>query len=114
MEWYLKVWKQYADFSGRARRKEFLMFVLFNILAGIVLGILGLIPVLGTILNVGYGLAIIVPALALAVRRLHDVGRSGWWYLICLIPLVGSIILLVWFCTDSQPGDNKWGANPKA
>jgi uncharacterized membrane protein YhaH (DUF805 family) len=114
MEWYLKVWKQYADFSGRARRKEFWMFVLFNLLAGIVLGILSLIPVLGIILYVGYMLAIIVPVLALTVRRLHDVGRSGWWYFIGLIPLVGSIILLVWSCTNSQSGDNKWGANPKA
>jgi uncharacterized membrane protein YhaH (DUF805 family) len=60
-----------------------------------------------------YSLAIFIPSLAVCVRRLHDIGRSGWWYLIGLIPVIGWILLIVWFCTDSQPGANKWGPNPK-
>lgn len=122
MNWYLKVWKQYADFSGRARRTEYWMFTLFNIIIIFALALVwvvgmssggGGLSVLGMILYCGYALAIIIPGLAVCVRRLHDVGRSGWWYFIGLIPCVGGIILLIWFCTDSQAGANKWGANPK-
>jgi len=123
MNWYLKVLKQYADFSGRARRKEYWMFTLFALIFFIVAAILD--NVLGTTFKIqgqslGYGwlylilgIATILPALAVAVRRLHDVGKSGWWYFIAFIPIVGGIILLVWFCTDSQAGKNEWGANPK-
>ncbi len=122
MNWYLKVWKQYADFSGRARRTEYWMFTLFNIIIIFALALVwvvgmssggGGLSVFGMILYCGYALAIIIPSLAVCVRRLHDVGRSGWWYFIGLVPFVGSIILLIWFCTDSQAGANKWGANPK-
>ena len=123
MEWYLKVMKQYADFSGRARRKEYWMFVLFNIIflvvAAILDNVLGLsFKLYGQSLGYGwlytlYCLAIIVPGLAVCVRRLHDIGKSGWWYFIGLVPLVGVIVLIVWFCTDSQAGKNEWGANPK-
>jgi uncharacterized membrane protein YhaH (DUF805 family) len=119
MNWYLKVLKQYADFSGRARRKEYWMFVLFNSLFAIVALILD--NILG--LTIGklpygvfyslYGLAVLIPGLAVSVRRLHDVGKSGWMYLIGLIPLIGAIWLLVLFCYDSQQGNNKWGENPK-
>ena len=123
MNWYLKVLKQYADFSGRARRKEYWMFVLFNfiflIVAAILDNILGLtFKIAGQ--SVGYGwlylaycLAILIPGLAVAVRRLHDRGKSGWYYFIAFIPLIGFIILLVWFCLESQAGENKWGPNPK-
>ena len=123
MNWYLKVLKQYADFSGRARRKELWMFFLFNIIFAIVAMVLD--NVLGLTFNLygqslGYGwlyliycLAVFIPGLAVAVRRLHDIGKSGWNYFIGLIPLVGAIILLVWFCKDSQAGENKWGVNPK-
>lgn len=117
MNWYLKVLKQYADFSGRARRKEYWMFVLFNIIFAIVAMILDM--VLGTA-SVGYGLisglyflAIIIPNIAVAVRRLHDVGKSGWMVLISLIPIIGSIWLLVLMVTDSNPGENQYGQNPK-
>ena len=112
MEWYLKVLKQYADFSGRARRKEYWMFYLFNIIftivASIIDGVLGM-PIFYLI----YALAMLIPGLAVAVRRLHDVGKSGWMFLVVLIPLVGGIWLLVLMCTDSEAGDNKWGENPK-
>ena len=119
MNWYLKVLKQYADFSGRAMRKEYWMFALFNIIfciaAMILDNLLGL-----AIEGVGYGviyilymLAVLVPGLAVAVRRLHDVGKSGWMMFIALIPLIGAIWLLVLMVTDSKPGDNQYGANPK-
>jgi uncharacterized membrane protein YhaH (DUF805 family) len=119
MNWYLKVLKQYADFSGRARRKEYWMFVLFNMIFAIVAIILD--NVLGiAIEGIGYGplyglyiLAMLIPGLAVAVRRLHDVGKSGWMFFIVLIPLIGAIWLLVLMVTDSQQGTNKWGQNPK-
>ncbi len=119
MNWYLKVLKQYADFSGRARRKEYWMFVLFNMIFAIVAIILD--NVLGIAMKeIGYGplyglyvLAVLIPGLAVGVRRLHDIGKSGWMFLISLIPLIGGIWLLVLFCTDSQQGSNKWGQNPK-
>jgi len=122
MNWYLKVLKQYADFSGRARRKEYWMFTLFNaiiIFALMLVWMAGnaaessVLLNVGMILYFGYILAVIIPSLAVCVRRLHDIGKSGWYYLIVLIPLVGAIILLVWFCGDSQSGENKWGINPK-
>ena len=113
MNWYLGCWKKYAEFSGRARRKEFWMFVLFNFLVsiavGIVDGILGTNGALGGL----YSLAVLIPSLAVAARRLHDTDRSGWWQLIALIPLIGVIILLVFVCSDSKPGENRFGANPK-
>ncbi len=119
MNWYLKVLKQYADFSGRARRKEYWMFVLFNMIFAIVAMILD--NVLGIAMEgIGYGplyglyvLAMLIPGLAVTVRRLHDVGKSGWMFLIVLIPLIGAIWLLVLTVTDSQQGTNKWGQNPK-
>ena len=119
MNWYLKVLKQYADFSGRARRKEYWMFVLFNMIFAIVAMILD--NVLGIAMEeIGYGplyglyaLAMLIPGLAVAVRRLHDVGKSGWMILIALIPLIGSIWLLVLMVTDSNAGENQYGQNPK-
>ena len=123
MNWYLKVLKQYADFSGRARRKEYWMFVLFNfifvIVAMILDNILGLtFKVAGQSMFYGwlylaYCLAVFIPNLAVCVRRLHDIGKSGWYYFLAFIPLIGAIILLVWACFDSQAGENKWGPNPK-
>jgi uncharacterized membrane protein YhaH (DUF805 family) len=119
MFWYLAVLKKYAVFSGRARRKEYWMFVLFNIIFFVVAIVLD--NVLGTASeDLGYGvicglysLAVILPGLAAVVRRLHDVGKSGWWIFISLVPLVGSIWLLVLLATDSQPGENQYGPNPK-
>ncbi|MBO5716803.1 MAG: DUF805 domain-containing protein [Alistipes sp.] len=112
MKWYLKCWSQYADFTGRARRTEYWMFALVNfgiaLLLELILGFTFLY-----FLTYAYSLAIFIPSLAVCVRRLHDIGRSGWWYLIGLIPVIGWILLIVWFCTDSQPGANKWGPNPK-
>jgi len=118
MKWYLKVLTNYADFSGRARRQEYWMFVLFNIIFTFVAialdNLLGIafLEFYGAIYLI-YMLAMIIPSLAVMVRRLHDVGKSGWWILISFIPIVGSIWLLVLFFTDSVPGENEWGPNPK-
>ena len=98
---------RYADFNGRSRRSEFWWA---QLTVGILGGVIGMIiPNLSWI----WSLAVLVPSIAISIRRLHDIGKSGWWYLIILIPLVGTIILLVWFCTDSTE-DNQWGPNPKA
>ncbi len=113
MNWYLAVLKNYAGFSGRARRTEYWMFFLINFIIVAVLDLIGLAVKLSTILGGIYGLAVLVPALAVGVRRLHDTGRSGWWLLIGLIPVVGTIILIVFMATDGQPGDNQYGSNPK-
>lgn len=119
MNWYLKVLRQYADFNGRARRQEYWMFVLFNVIFGIVAMVLDNILGLANPM-VGYGplygiysLAVLIPGLAVAARRLHDVGKSGWMLLISLIPLIGGIWLLVLLASDSHPGDNQYGPNPK-
>ena len=113
MSWYLEVLKKYAVFSGRARRKEYWMFFLFNIIITFVLSIIE--GILGSpgIISAIYCLAVLIPGLAVFVRRLHDTNRSGWWFFIGLIPLIGAIVLLVFMVQDSTPGDNQYGANPK-
>lgn len=123
MNWYLKVLKQYADFKGRARRKEYWYFILFNgIFALIAMGLDNLLGITFSSYNRNlfygyiyllYGLIVFIPSLAVVVRRLHDVGKSGWWYLIVLIPVIGAFIILYYMIKDSEPGTNKWGENPK-
>ncbi len=119
MKWYLKVLKQYADFNGRARRKEYWMFALFNVIfVAIAMG-LGLLlgKAIGTVgyvlLYYLYILAVLIPSLAVAVRRLHDVGKSGWMIFINFIPLIGGIWFLILMIMDSNPGENNYGPNPK-
>ena len=105
--------QKYVDFSGRARRSEFWFFYLFEILAFVVAVIID--SVFGTsIFAPVVGLGLLLPMLAVAVRRLHDTGRSGWFLLLGLIPLVGGIILLVFCVTDGNAGANAHGADPKA
>ncbi len=119
MNWYLKVLKQYADFNGRARRKEYWMFVLFHII--FIFIAMALDNVLGlTFSSLPYGfiyalyaLVLLIPGIAVAIRRLHDTGRSGWWILIGLVPIIGGIWLLVLMVFDSNPGENAYGPNPK-
>lgn len=111
MEWYLKVLKNYAVFQGRARRKEYWMFTLFTVIVSLILSIIDQMigmQVLATI----YSLVVLLPSLGVCVRRLHDIGKSGWWFLIAFIPVVGAIILLVFMCKDSED-DNQYGLNPK-
>jgi uncharacterized membrane protein YhaH (DUF805 family) len=114
MEWYISVLKQYAVFEGRARRKEYWMFSLFNFVIVIAIGIIE--SVIGTdgVIYSLYLLLILIPSIAVTIRRLHDTGRSGWWLLVAFIPLVGSITLLVFLVLDSETENNHYGANPKA
>lgn len=111
--WYLKVLKNYVGFQGRARRKEYWMFVLVNVIISIAISILDSIANLSSVLSIIYSLAVLLPTLAVGVRRLHDTGRSGWAILLGLIPLVGPIILIVFMSQDSQENDNQYGPNPK-
>ena len=119
MNWYLTAFRKYAVFSGRSRRREYWFWVLFNIIVVAALASLDVMlssALLGsplTLLSAVYGLASLIPGLAVSVRRLHDTGHSAWALFLGLIPLVGAIILLVWDLTDSQPGDNRYGPNPK-
>ena len=120
-DWALRAFRQYAVFTGRARRREFWWFVAFHFLAviasTIVAGLVG--SIFGQANNgavIGYLFAFcasLVPSYAVMVRRLHDVGRSGWWYFIAFVPIIGIIAMLVWLCKNSV-NDNRWGSNPKA
>ena len=104
------VQKKYVDFSGRASRSEFWWFVLFNIIASIVGSILGAMihPAISFLVSLG----LLLPALGVSVRRLHDVGRSGWWLLLSFVPLVGFLVLLYWDVQPGEPGANAWGEPP--
>ncbi len=114
MEWYLEALKKYAVIDGRSRRMEYWMFTLFNMIIAFTLGFLeGLVGGPGIIANL-YALAVLVPGIAVCVRRLHDTDRSGWWLLIAFIPCLGAIVLLVFMIEDSTAGDNRFGPNPKA
>lgn len=122
MEWYLMVWQKYAQFTGRSRRKEYWMFALFNTIICLALYGAGFALLLTSGRSLGfamiglyivYALAILIPGLAVSVRRLHDTNKSGWWLLICLVPLVGGIILIVLLAIEGDAGNNLYGANPK-
>ncbi len=112
MSWYLQVLKKYAVFGGRARRMEYWYFMLFNIIIAAALSWID--NLVGTYVLSGlYSLAVLLPEIGVGVRRLHDTGRSGWWLLIGLIPLIGTIILIIYFVYDSQEGTNQYGPSPK-
>ena len=119
MSWYLAVLRKYAVFQGRARRKEFWYFFLFNLIVTVVLAVVDMAAgmfddELGFGMLQGlYSLAILLPSLAVTVRRLHDTDRSGWWILIGLIPIVGNIWLLVLLVLDGQSESNRFGDDPK-
>ena len=111
MGYFYDAFKKYADFSGRATRTEYWMFVLGYTLICIILAIVD--GLLGTIwLGAIFGLVVLVPSLSIAARRLHDTGRTGWWQLIYLVPLIGLIVMIVFLCQDSH-GDNEYGISPK-
>ena len=114
MDWYLEVLKKYAQFSGRARRMEYWMFALFNMLIAFGLGLIEAIVGGPGILGMLYSLAVLVPGLAVFVRRLHDTNHSGWWFLIALVPLIGVIVLLIFLIREGDAGANRFGPNPKA
>jgi len=119
MHYYLLAFKKYLDFSGRARRAEYWYFYLFNLIFLFVtmfldsrMGLKFSGQTFGVIYLI-YALACLLPSIAVAVRRLHDIGKSGWMLFISLIPIAGAIWLLVLLVRDSNPGDNKYGPNPK-
>ena len=118
MYYFIKCLKQYADFKGRARRKEFWFFQLFCLLFGI--GLLAVLFLIGMkseaaegVLNV-IGIAFILPNLAVMVRRLHDTDLSGWWALLYLVPLLGTLLLFIFACLEGTRGSNRFGPDPKA
>ena len=123
MKWYLKVLQNYFTFSGRARRSEYWYFALFNLIFTVLAMVID--NVLGTTFQIGeisipygyiymlYAMALLIPGLAVMVRRLHDVGKSGWMFFVVLIPIIGGIWIIVLLCTDSVPNENKYGPNPK-
>ncbi|MFZ7235427.1 DUF805 domain-containing protein [Avibacterium gallinarum] len=114
MNWYLYVLKNYAQFNGRARRKEFWWFVAVDFLLYIILGILDFVLLNNDFGFTGvYGLATLIPSLAVRVRRLHDTDRSGWWLLIGFIPVIGFIVLFIFACLDGTQGRNRFGEDPK-
>ena len=118
MNYYIDVLKKYAVFDGRATRREYWMFVLWNFIISVVVGIV--MSILTAVTNSSffvllvwvYILGVMLPSLGVSVRRLHDTSRSGWWLLISLIPLIGGIVLLIFYVQDSKP-DNQFGPSPK-
>jgi uncharacterized membrane protein YhaH (DUF805 family) len=112
MEWFTLAIKQYANFEGRAHRTAYWMFVLFYLIFYVIAvaidGLLGIALVSGL-----YTLALLIPSISVCARRLHDTGRSGWWQLLLLIPVLGIIVMIVFLVQDSQPGNNQYGPNPK-
>lgn len=118
MNWYIEVLKKYAVFGGRAGRKEFWFFFLFNLIITIVLGYID--RMIGTagasggmgILGLIYALAVLLPGIGVSIRRLHDTNRSGWWLLLSFIPLIGAIVLLVFMALEGTSGANQYGEHP--
>lgn len=113
IDWFVKCLKNYANFTGRARRKEFWFFTLVQFIILIIAQIID--SVIGTefVLYALIVLALLIPSLAVSVRRLHDLSKSGWWYLIAFIPLIGAIILIIWFATETKAEVNQWGQPAK-
>lgn len=103
---------RYATFSGRAPRAEYWWWTLFVIIANAVLTAVDTMLGFDSLLSGLFALATLLPSLAVGARRLHDLGKSGWWLLIGLIPLVGVIILIIWFIRPGEPGQNAYGPNP--
>ncbi|MCF5858071.1 DUF805 domain-containing protein [Aeromonas veronii] len=115
MNWYISVLKQYAVFSGRARRTEYWMFVLCNVIVMLLLGMVDkLIGGDNELISSIYSLAVLLPSLAVAARRLHDTDRSAWWLLLGLIPIIGTLVLIYFMVCNGQQGPNRFGDDPKS
>jgi uncharacterized membrane protein YhaH (DUF805 family) len=112
MNYYLEVIKKYTVFTGRAGRSEYWYYILFNLIAVIILSIID--KFIGhSVLTRLYVLAVLLPSVGVTMRRLHDTGRDSWWICIVLIPVIGHLILVYFMVQDSEPGENKYGPNPK-
>lgn len=115
MNWYISVLKQYAVFSGRARRTEYWMFVLCNVIVMLLLSMVDkMIGGDNELISSIYSLAVLLPSLAVAARRLHDTDRSAWWLLLGLIPVIGTLVLIYFMVCNGQQGPNRFGDDPKA
>ncbi|TRW50380.1 DUF805 domain-containing protein [Aliidiomarina halalkaliphila] len=118
MNWYLEVFRKYTVFTGRSRRAEYWWFILINMIIAFILGFIdGFSGTFNEQFGLGllsgiYMLVILIPSIAVAIRRLHDTGRSGWWMLILFVPLIGGLVFLVFMLLPSEAGENKWGPNP--
>lgn len=110
MDEYLAMWKNYFNFNSRTTVKGFWMAVLFNFIIAIVLSCLVMVHEMFSIVSGLYSLAVLIPSLALEVRRLHDINKAGWWVLISLVPCIGTILLIVWFCMGSVDAGNRFGS----
>ena len=111
MKYFIGALKKYADFEGRATRKEYWMFILFYLILYVVLVVIDS-SMESLLLSTIFSLGLLVPSISVAARRLHDTGRSGWWQLISLIPIIGTIIVIIFLVQDSHE-ENKYGPNPK-
>ncbi len=111
--WYIDVWKKCGDISGRARRMEYWTFILFHYIVLIVLGVAEGMTNKSNFMGGLYSLVAVVPLITVGIRRMHDIGKSGWWLLIGLLPCAGGIILLIFLVRDSEPGTNQYGPNPQ-
>ena len=119
MGWFIEALKKYAVFGGRSRRREYWFFTLFSLIITVVLSIID--RVTGTfdssagigLLSGIFSLAILIPSIAVSVRRLHDIDRTGWWFLLWLVPVIGAIVLLIFAVQDGTPGGKRFGPNPK-
>lgn len=109
----VSVFSKYAEFSGRARRSEYWYFVLFQILLSAALAFAAYMDSALSILGFIASLVLFIPSLAVEVRRLHDIGKSGWYVLIRLVPPVGIVLLLIWLCSEGDPNNNQFGPSPK-
>ncbi len=122
MSWYLQVWQRYAEFTGRSRRMEFWIFFLYNVVILLVLYLASVgfalvnQPEMGAsmyFIYFAYALVALVPCVACTVRRLHDIGKNGWWVLLVLVPIIGALALLAMMTLDGNHGPNQYGPDPK-
>lgn len=111
MQYFMRALQKYVDFDGRDTRRQYWMFFLFWFVFGLLVALLGKM-LDAKFLSEIYSIVLLLPSLAIGARRLHDTGRSGWWQLIGLIPIIGPIVLIVFFVQDSHP-ENEYGPNPK-
>jgi uncharacterized membrane protein YhaH (DUF805 family) len=111
--YYVDFWKNYVNFNGRARRAAYWYTVLMHLIIGVAIGVLTVFIPAAQNLAYVYSLAALVPGISLCVRRLHDLGKSGLWYLLVFIPFIGAIVLLIWFCKPGIEGDTPYGPDPK-
>ena len=113
LQYYIDFWKNYFNFSGRSRRAAYWYAALMNFIVLLILNVLDRMVQTVDLFSGLYTLAAFIPGIAICVRRLHDIGKAGWWYLLVFVPVVGQIILFIWFICEGDHGNNVYGADPK-